>query len=332
MQTFQDFGKIRTFKQALRALKRSGQDMVQYTATVKLHGTNAGVYVDKTGAYVPQSRRRSLTIEQDNFGFAAFALRSKVREHITAHAHDIMGCLEIGNVTLFGEWVGPGIQQNVGINKIPQREFVLFGAGTTKDGEFELLSCRPEVIASGSVYPELRVRCICEIEPLFFELYANDHAHNARVHAALLKRVEAIDARCPWAAMHGIDGHGEGLVCTPLWITDPELRFKLKGTSHVATGAPKRQRKADQSAAVYEFVGRVITGARLEQGARELAGLNGEQPPTMRQTGDFLAWIRRDVAEEHAQDLADLGLEFAQVRGALDRAAVDFWKKLCSGA
>ena len=332
MQTFQDFGKIRTFAQALRSLQLAGWGAVQYTATVKLHGTNAGLYIDKNGAYVPQSRRRSLTIEQDNFGFAAFALGANVRERIEAIAHRVMCHYGLENVTLFGEWIGPGIQQNVGIDKLTQREFVLFGAGTTESSVFSLLPYDFEQVLDSIGTPELRVRCIYEIDPIYFELRANDYARNARVHADLLKRVDEIDARCPWAAVHGIDGHGEGLVCTPVGISDPEMRFKLKGTSHVATGTPKRQRKADQSAAVYEFVGRVITGARLEQGARELAGLNGEKPPTMQQTGDFLEWIRRDVAEEHAQDLADAGLEFAQVKGALNRAALDFWKKLCLGA
>lgn len=44
---------------------------VEYIGTVKLHGTNAGIALTST-TYVPQSRSREVSVEDDNLGWAKF--------------------------------------------------------------------------------------------------------------------------------------------------------------------------------------------------------------------------------------------------------------------
>jgi len=99
-----------------------------YIGRVKLHGTNAGIrYLD--GKYIPQCRSRPLTIEDDNFGFAKFV------DNIPTECLDALfgevfcrfkriKCLQ--DFTIFGEWIGNGIQgNNIGIGKL-DRQFVIF--------------------------------------------------------------------------------------------------------------------------------------------------------------------------------------------------------------
>ena len=50
---------------------------VTFRGSVKLHGTNCGVVLTPD-AIVPQSRNRTLTLDDDNYGFAAYVAREKV--------------------------------------------------------------------------------------------------------------------------------------------------------------------------------------------------------------------------------------------------------------
>lgn len=68
--------------------------------TEKIDGTNAAVGVTEDGRVYAQSRKRLITPEQDNFGFAAW-----VRDH----ADELRDGLGVG--LHFGEWWGLGIQR-----------------------------------------------------------------------------------------------------------------------------------------------------------------------------------------------------------------------------
>lgn len=98
MAEFQSFGKI----------ARLSREMI---VTEKLDGTNAQVYIGEDGEFAVGSRKRWITPEDDNFGFAAWAY-----EHYEELA-------QLGPGRHFGEWVGKGIQRNYGLD---ERRFYLF--------------------------------------------------------------------------------------------------------------------------------------------------------------------------------------------------------------
>ena len=79
--------------------------------TEKIDGTNAQVFVDDDGTVTPGSRSRFLTLEEDNFGFAAW---------VAKHAGDLR---ELGPGRHFGEWWGAGIQRRYGLT---EKRFSLF--------------------------------------------------------------------------------------------------------------------------------------------------------------------------------------------------------------
>lgn len=80
--------------------------------TEKLDGTNAQIYITDDGEFMVGSRRRWLTLEGDNFGFARWAFE---------HEEELREGLGVGRH--FGEWWGQGIQRKYGLD---HKRFSLF--------------------------------------------------------------------------------------------------------------------------------------------------------------------------------------------------------------
>lgn len=82
--------------------------------TEKIDGTNAAIGVTEEGAAYAQSRKRIITPEQDNFGFARFVADNG---EVLAET--------LGPGVHFGEWYGLGIQRGYGLG---EKRFALFNA------------------------------------------------------------------------------------------------------------------------------------------------------------------------------------------------------------
>lgn len=96
-----------TFK-AFPKLARLNRDVV---ITEKIDGTNACVGVLQDGTVWAQSRKRVITPEEDNFGFASW-----VRDNEDA-------LRDLGPGYHYGEWWGLGIQRGYGLD---HKQFSLF--------------------------------------------------------------------------------------------------------------------------------------------------------------------------------------------------------------
>ena len=95
---FQPFPKI----------PRLNRDIV---ITEKIDGTNAAIGIDEDGNVWAQSRKRLITPDDDNFGFARFVEDNKDE------------LLFLGPGLHFGEWWGSGIQRGYGLK---EKRFILF--------------------------------------------------------------------------------------------------------------------------------------------------------------------------------------------------------------
>lgn len=84
--------------------------------TEKIDGTNAAVGILEDGCLYAQSRKRLITPDDDNFGFARWAYDN---------AEDLFDTLGPG--LHFGEWWGSGIQRGYGLEK-GEKRFSLFNA------------------------------------------------------------------------------------------------------------------------------------------------------------------------------------------------------------
>jgi hypothetical protein len=92
------------------------------TVTEKIDGTNAAVIVADDLQVAAQSRKRLITPEDDNFGFARWA-------HENAEALASL----LGPGRHFGEWWGQGIQRRYGLT---EKRFSLFN--TARYGDLDL--------------------------------------------------------------------------------------------------------------------------------------------------------------------------------------------------
>ncbi len=88
--------------------------------TEKIDGTNACVFIGEDGEFLTGSRTRWITPEDDNYGFAKWAL---------AHKDELMA---LGPGRHFGEWWGSGCQRGYGLTNREKR-FSLFNTGRWND-------------------------------------------------------------------------------------------------------------------------------------------------------------------------------------------------------
>ena len=84
----------------------------EVTITEKINGTNACIVIQANWVVGIQSRKRFITPQDDNYGFAKW---------VEENTEDL---LSLGDGHHFGEWAGPGIQKNP--LQLEQKRFFLF--------------------------------------------------------------------------------------------------------------------------------------------------------------------------------------------------------------
>lgn len=92
----------------------------EVTITEKIDGTNAAIIIQNGKLVGCQSRKRLITPDDDNMGFARWAFDNKYffEERMCDGTH-------------FGEWAGPGIQKNP--HNLERKTFFLFNTFKWKD-------------------------------------------------------------------------------------------------------------------------------------------------------------------------------------------------------
>src|ERR1700677_1741500 len=94
--------------------------------TEKIDGTNASITITDDGEFLTGSRTRWITSEDDNFGFAKWALANKEE------------LLKLGPGNHYGEWWGLGIQRNYGLK---EKRFSLFNTARWSDPAVRPVCC-----------------------------------------------------------------------------------------------------------------------------------------------------------------------------------------------
>lgn len=289
--------------------------VVRYKSKIKLDGTNAAIRVcgDKFAA---QSRSRTITPQDDNMGFAAWA-----------HSSEWVKSLRFpSEVTIFGEWAGPGVQKRTAVSKVSEKIFAVFAV---------LVEDRVLITSPASIDLMLpgRPSNVHVLPWEDFELEV-DFGSRANLEAAAEeanKAVEVVEKCDPWVKRNfDIEGLGEGLVYYPQSSVDidffSDYAFKAKGEEHqvVKQKAPVIV-DVEKVASVKEFASKFVTEARLLQGLREAC----ENDAHMRNTGAFLRWFGNDVKSESGDELEAAGLEWKDVAKEVNAQARDWWMAKC---
>jgi hypothetical protein len=343
------FPSIDQFRHAVATVKRAAEyhgkplPVIEYEGRIKLHGTNAGIHVNiDTGKVTAQSRERSLTVNSDNYGFAAFVARNEaaILAHVKPWFEGFIGAEEadeVRGVTIYGEWIGPGIQKNVGIAQLPERQFVVFSIAyddTIKqndDGSTDAIFYNiPE--AAGTLFDIPGFKMITDVPVIKLSI---DFSRPDEVVETLQKLTQEVEDNCPYAKLYDIDGIGEGLVWSPsvmsLFILDdlmPEEKFhriwfKTKGEKHGNKGTNNTVKVAVTAEKIEDFTAlcsQLLPEWRLEQGFNALPTDSSAQPART-QTGAFLKWVTTDVYKEELDTILASEFEWKVVAQELSKRA-----------
>ena len=308
---------------------------VQYRGTVKLHGTNGGICCKAEGL-VPQSRERVLELGKDEHGekrdykgFAAFVwsdgVTAAIRE-IEAEIRETHDVDPTHELYLYGEWCGPGIEEGMAINDLPEKQWVFFGVRVYGPDRDEYLDA---VGPFGDRFADVRVHSIMDGPVWDLEIdFLDPESKQAGLDRAT-EIVTEVERGCPWGARFGIEGLGEGVVWIPVgdhWGRK-DLYFKVKGEKHskVKTRRERPEVAPEVLEGIAAFVDFGVTEARLQQGIEVLR--EHGKPLEMRSMGDFLKWVSQDVLRECVAELEASGLEWKQVAKAVATRARDHFAK-----
>lgn len=293
---------------------------VQYRGKSKLDGTNSAIRIEN-GTVTAQSRTQDITTKNDNCGFAAWVLSTG--DFWQAVSYDVGSSMHA--VTIFGEWCGQGIQKGTSVSTIPMKMFVCF-AIQIGDSVVTEPSQIKHILSVGEKPENVFVLPWMSSDILTID-FADQVALEA-VADTMNKMVLDVEACDPWVKdTFGVSGVGEGIVFYPVpdavtgstpRSTLSRLMFKAKGEKHRVKAAKVAvEVDATLLANTEQFVATFVTEPRLQQGLTVACG--GDASP--QNTGKFLKWVSEDCLKEGQADLAESGIEWKQVAGAVQNAA-----------
>ena len=307
--------------------EKSDLPEVEFTGTVKVHGTNASFCLQGNGDCYFQSKGRVLSIENDNAGFCFFGTaRLEKFKQLALNALGNLNLAEDDTITIYGEFAGGNIQKGVGVSGL-DKMFILFGAKVTSgDEEVPSYWVPVDKLATDE---SANMYNIYQFGVWKITIDLSDPAEAQNVLIDLTNRVEQL---CPVAKYFGrtdteskdYSTVGEGIV----WegnFKGSTVRFKVKGEKH-STSKVKKLASVDpeKMASIKEFVAYTVTENRLNQGIEQVFAGNG--PLGIEGTGDFIKWVKGDIFKEETDTLLASGLEASNVAGPISRAAAKWFK------
>lgn len=289
---------------------------MKFRGTVKLHGTNAGVRrtLSDSGdvTFICQSRNGVKGIGGGHFGFPEHIHgipKDRLNElfnHIDSQAHKL---------TIFGEWIGPGIQGGVGIAQLPEKQWVIYSCAI---GDDYMALPDDASLENHNIYNISKCGTY-EIEV--------DFGKPEDAMAEMERLTLEIEAECPWAAMHDIKGIGEGIVWTCIDRPgDSDLWFKTKGPKHsVSRVKTVASVKPEEIKGIRELVDSLMTESRMHQGIEYLKeqGLDTE----IRNIGVYLKYIGGELQREEIDTIEASGFDWKKVWKTAGNVAKDYFIK-----
>lgn len=341
LMTFTKFPSIEQLRGVVQNIKYYYEDhdmpTIDFTGTVKLHGTNASVGWDgKELELQIQSRNRIITATDDNAGFAKYVIKNqqyfKTLLQGVRDAHPVPD--QVGQdggpdpmLFVYGEWCGKGIQTGVAISEV-EPMFVIFAVAYRIDDETLWIPHNniPSII-------DARIFNIMQFENYKMSITFTPEGLE-QAQDKLEQLTNQVESECPVGKHFGHSGVGEGIV----WIgtfTGPHdgkihnLRFKVKGEKHAVVKSKKAVPiDTEKLKGIQSFIEYAVTDNRLNQGYDELFTKPGKVA-TQRDIGTFIKWVRDDVVKEESDTMDSNGLDIKDINKAVSTAArVWFMRKM----
>lgn len=298
---------------------------ISYTGTVKLHGSNMGVCVTPANDVIPQQRNTLIDAENSGYGFHSFFMNMKNGTapwiELANTICNMNNLTRDADVTIFGEWVGRGVQHGRSALTELDKHFVIFGAWYGEDTALNTKQLSLQCPEFERVYNPQGIYSICQIPAQHITIdFSNVQAAVDKLETLTAE----VDARCPWAfRMFGVEGNGEGWVWQPDGRLDEDnLYFKTKGSTHKVRNNPRGEAAPidiEKVNSIKECVDVVLTEARMEQMVHD-----NNLTFAPESIGPFLAALAKDIIKEEQHVLDANGLTWKEV-GKLVQSIAKTW-------
>lgn len=316
--SFTDIGQ---FREVIRSIRMSAQfvgmddkgepivnreakmPIINFIGTIKMHGTNAGVGMDKDNMIWYQARTHDVIIEKDNAGFAFFADARK--EYFKEIITDIKkkNNLTDETVIIFGEWCGGNIQKGVAICGL-DKMFVIFAVKVITANEAENYYLTNDKWSEYK-YPDQKIYNINDYETYSMDI---DFNNPAEYQNALVEITNKVEQECPVGKAFGVSGVGEGVVWVGYYNGNRHV-FKVKGEKHSSSKVKKLATvDVEKINTIKEFVEYAVTENRLNQAIEQVFTTKNVEV-SRKGTGDFLRWVVNDIAKEEMDTMLKNNLE-----------------------
>lgn len=289
-----------------------------YCSKVKLHGTNAAVYIGIDNEIIAQKRSSFLLNGEDNCGFALWVKENEAYFKSIRSFINNNKLLKDEVLVIHGEWFGKGIRKNVACSSINKKAFAVFAIQVkekTNDKCFYILDPSSiEYILHSDVSP-------CYILPYYskIELDFYDNLSIEVAKATMTEQTINVEDKDPFIAQtFKVEGIGEGLVWYP-YNTDYLTRntiekfvFKTKGSKHQNTTNKSKELipvDFEKLSNINDFVNKFVTDQRLEQGLFEACNNVFD----VKLIGTFLSWMSKDIQKESIEELKLCDFEWREV-------------------
>jgi hypothetical protein len=281
-----------------------------FTGTVKLHGTNSSVCFNAEEGLWAQSRESIITPQNDNMGFALFVEKNKnefislmtiVKEKLNLNMRE-------NTISIYGEWVGKGIQKGVGIANL-EKSFFIFGVKITPHIDFS----DPIALKNNPAYwvdhTTLKKADINIFNINDYKTYSIDIDFNMPqlIQNQLSEYTKEVERECPVAKVFEFEGIGEGIVWSAK-LHNNIYRFKVKGEKHSSSRVTTLAAvDTEKLKSISDFVDYAITESRFNQGLENIFPNNA--PKTVEKMGDLIRWVVNDVWKEELDTITKNSFE-----------------------
>ncbi len=305
--------------------------VLNFTGTIKLHGTNAGVCYNAVDGLWAQSRENIITPEKDNAGFAFFAENNKDA------FIEFMSTIFVKNklskddnkhtISIYGEWCGGSIQKGVGISNLP-KSFFIFGVKITPHidpNNLEAVKNNPAYWVDSTYLrmPDANIYNIADFPTYEIEI---DFNMPQLVQNKLSELTIAVEKECPVAKAFGFYGIGEGIVWS-VELNGIVYRFKVKGELHSASKVKTLATvDIDKLNSIKEFVEYAVTENRFNQGLEKV--FISDEPIDVKRMGDLIRWIVSDVLKEEMDTMVANKIEPKDVNKFISTKVREMFFKL----
>lgn len=287
---------------------------LKFTGTVKAHGNNVSVVINKDNKQYTQSRTKVIT-EQDDLN--RFSQWHSSKKDTFKNFYDMIGIDK--DIIIYGEWCGKGIQKGVAISEC-DKFFYIFGVKVLNhDGSHCWISdCQKLHSPEHRIFDSRKV-CLFDINIDFNDPKSSQNE--------LIRITNDVEKECPIGKyLFDISGIGEGVVWEHINDKGEKLSFKVKGEKHSVTKVKKlAEVDTEKLTSIREFIDYAVNENRLEQGFKEACDNKADKT----KLGKFIKWVSTDVLKEEQDTMKANDLIMKDIGSALSNKSKSwFFDKL----